>query len=314
MATEEQSSSAGWVNRFKSWLRKGEGLRYMASVHPCVINGVRHLVYKKGLAERNPHAFKCLQKYAEEHGFRLKEDQRSRYKPPRTDRRARLIPMLALSAGLLTQTVYAEPVSDGAEPIPNITVIGVQEAPERPYLKEKGKRFVAGPYGEVESILGVAAEVKSQGHVERIRARGMTMPHTSVSDMVDRYRYTFPQSCGGGSYSYYEGDRFAALGFHDGNRVILDVLVGGGPFTAPKLWGPYDQVLNENVEMHLMSGDPKMDGMAVLKASYVIGLVPDLDRQRSTEYAERYTSAVSESADCTEDLALESPEVDSQPG
>ena len=141
MATEEQSSSAGWVNRFKSWLRKGEGLRYMASVHPCVINGVRHLVYKKRLAERNPHAFKCLQKYAEEHGFRLKEDQRSRYKPPRTDRRARLIPMLALSAGLLTQTVYAEPVSDGAEPIPNITVIGVQEAPERPYLKEKGKRF-----------------------------------------------------------------------------------------------------------------------------------------------------------------------------
>ena len=66
--------------------------------------------------------------------------------------------------------------------------------------------------------------------------------------------------------------------------------------------------------MHLLSGDPKMDGMAILKASYVIGLVPDLDRKRSREYAERYVSAVNTAADCAEDLALAAPEDDPQPG
>ncbi|MCC7413015.1 MAG: hypothetical protein IT495_15475 [Gammaproteobacteria bacterium] len=280
----------------------GQRLMACASVHPCVIDGHRTLVYHRGLPTRDPGAFRALRSYASANGFELREDRRRVTLGVVCERRARAMPLLALAGAVLANSAGAGEFSPGASaPLEEIEVIAVpqRQAADRDYLVEAGKRFVGGPYGEVESILAVAAEVRRFGERRRVRSRGMTVPDPAVNVFVDRYDYRFPASCGGGSYSYYEGDGFAALGYQAEDRVILDVLVGGGPFTAPRLWGPYDQVLGANVKMELMFGNGEQDGMGLLKASYSIGMVAAMSDELSRRLGAGYAQHVAAAADCT---------------
>ena len=82
--------------------------------------------------------------------------------------------------------------------------------------------------------------------------------------------------------------------------MILDVMVGGGPFAAPQLWGPYDQILGDkhNSSMKLMMGDGKKDGMGLLKASYAIGMTPVMDDGAYEDLGSSYVSAVQDTANC----------------
>ena len=150
----------------------------------------------------------------------------------------------------------------------------------------------------MEAILVVSAEVKSRGKLKRVSTRGITMPSDYISTFINRYEYQFPAECGGAKYSYYEGEGFGALGYHHGEKVVLDVLAGGGPFSSPQLWGPYDQVLHDNIEMHLMMGDGKKDGMGLLKASYAIGMTPVMADEDFHEYSASYTSNTMSSVNC----------------
>ena len=298
--------ASSWLDKCKQKLRIGERqFNYKTSVHPCQINGERVLVYERGLKHKYPDALNALKRYAKAHGFALKEDQRTHHRPVGSDRRARLVPMLALSmtmggmsAVMAEDLATTELTSENTGPIEEITVIGVRQSTSREYLIEAGKRFIAGPFGEVEAIVTIADQVKSAGEHKRISTRGMVVPDPGVNAIVDRYDFTFPASCGGGKFSYYEGDGFSALGYHGGKRVILDVLVGGGPFTAPKLWGPYDQILNDNTQMHLMSGNGEDDGMGMLKASYSIGMVADMSNYKMERGGEVYQKAISATAAC----------------
>ncbi len=277
---------------------------YTTTVHPCYVNGIRTLVHRRGLETQQPGVFKRLIAYAKSCGFALLEDRRNRELACRDERR-RLAPVLLFAAaGLLSQAVVAADGSlsaDGEAVVPTIDIIGNPDtlSDEREYLIEAGKRFVSKPHGEVELIMGVATQVRLNGEYRRVRTRGLQMPAEYTDSFIDRYDYTMPASCGGKTFSYYEGDGFAALGYHGQNRkMIVDVLAGGGPYAAPRLWGPYDQVLNSNVRMDLMMGDGTKDGMGVLKASYRIGLMTAMSGDSMDYYGELYSRAISAAVDC----------------
>ena len=276
-------------------------LEYMTTLHSCFVNGKRTLVHRRGLKTVQPGVFQRLKQYAVSNGFTLLEDRRKRQLECRDERR-RMAPVLMFAAGLVSASAVAEDGGlneGGVSVIPTIDVVAQREQEQRPYLIEAGKRFVSQPYGEVELILGVAAEVRLHGEKRRIRTRGVEMPSEYAPSFVDRYDYTLPGSCGGQTFSYYEGDGFAALGYHaEQGKVILDVLAGGGPFTGPRLWGAYDQVLNSNVRMDLMFGGGKKDGMGLLKASYKIGLMPVMRTGSKDYYGELYSHAVAKAAAC----------------
>lgn len=275
--------------------------RYTTTLHPCLINGVRTLVHKRGLREQEPGIFQRVRAYALRNGFQLLEDRRKRELECRDERR-RLAPVLMFAAGLVGNAALAEDgtlTQDGVAVVPTIEIVAPAQSDKREYLVEAGKRFISRPHGEVELILAVAEQVREKGNHRRVRTRGMQMPSEFTGSFVDRYDYEMPAECGGKTFSYYEGDGFAALGFHeDKGKVVLDVLAGGGPFTAPRLWGAYDQVLNSNIRMDLMFGDGLQDGMGVLKASYKIGLMPVMRTSTKDYYGELYSRAVSMAATC----------------
>ena len=313
---EMLSSSSNWINRVLKTMDDMDmkkQMKYATSVHPCVIDGKRVLVYEKNLRKRDPDAFLQLQEFAEANGFKIREDQRRNLKRVKFDRRSKMMPMMVLSAGLfLQQATQAEQINPGdsvsaVNVMPAVEVLGKRDSAERPYLQRDGKRFISGPYGEMESILAVSAEAKAKGELRRVSTRGMTLPNDYSSSFVNRYDYQFSDECGGAKYSYYEGEGFGALGYHHGDKVILDVLIGGGPFSSPKLWGPYDQVLNDNIEMHLMMGNGKKDGMGLLKASYAIGMTPILPDEDFNEYGSVYTSNTTTSMQCIDDGVKAAP-------
>lgn len=276
-------------------------IRQMASLHPCIINGILTLVHRRDLRQEQPGVFQKLKAFAGANGFKLLEDRRKQQLQCRDERR-RLAPVLMFAAGLVANGALADDgtlTENGATVVPTIEVVGQAETEERAYLIQAGKRYISKPYGEVELILGVAEEVRAHGDKHRVRTRGVQMPAEYAGSFIDRFDYQMPESCGGKTFSYYEGDGFAALGYHaDKGKVILDVLAGGGPFTAPRLWGAYDQVLNSNIRMDLMFGNGAKDGMGLLKASYKIGLMPIMRTSTKNYYGDLYSRAVAMAAEC----------------
>lgn len=278
-------------------------LSQLTTVHPCFINGVRTLVHRRGLDRSEPGVFQRLKAYAFSNGFELLEDRRKRELTCRDERR-RLAPLLMFAATLLGDVAMAEDgtLNDGTQAVvPTIEIIGTRTRTDdgREYLSVGGKRFISEPMGEVEQIMDVAATVRASGEHHRVRTRGLSMPSEYTASFIDRYDYTMPKDCGGQQFSYYEGDGFAALGYHSGKgHVVLDVLAGGGPFSAPRLWGAYDQVLNANIRMDLMFGDGLKDGMGLMMASYKIGLMPVMRSRSKNYYGELYSRAVALAADC----------------
>lgn len=301
--------ATSWVDRvLKSIESKkiGNQFQYATTVHPCIIDGKRVLIYEKGLRKKDPAGYENLKQFAEGNQFEIKEDERSASKSVNYERRkAKTMPMLLLASGIFMQgAAHADGLSYKNDPavevMPEVNVMGKKSKKERAFKIKNGKRFVTDPYGDVESILTVASETKRNGKLKRVSTRGITMPQDYVGGVINRYDYQFPEACGGGKFSYYEGEGFGALGYRNGKTVILDVMVGGGPFAAPQLWGPYDQVLGDkhNVAMKLMMGNGKQDGMGLLKASYAIGMTPVMAQEDYKRLGNTYVNAVQETANC----------------
>jgi hypothetical protein len=83
-----------------------------AMVHPCIINGQHTLVFENGLSESNPNAYRKIADFAKAQGYQLKEDQRSDFlegiKRVKNRRRANVVSVMMLTAGLMSQTAQAK--------------------------------------------------------------------------------------------------------------------------------------------------------------------------------------------------------------
>ncbi len=299
----ESGESSSWIEKVSTSFLKNRvnrDLKAATKVHPCIINNHRVLVHEHGLREKNPTAYEQLKIYAENNAFAIKEDQRTKdSKPANFERRlAKSLPMLFLASGIFMSGSAAAGgiTAPGADikVMSDVEVTGEYDTSERAYSQEDGKRFITNPYGETESILAVAAETKAKGKLKRVSTRGIKMPSGYVGGFINKYENTFAN---GETFSYYEGDGFGALGYHaDDGTVVLDVLVGGGAFSSPKLWGPYDQLLGDkdNSSMQLMMGDGSKDGMGLLKASYAIGYTAVLAEEDYSNLGNAYGTAINE--------------------
>ena len=302
-----ETGTSNWLEKVSQAFLKNKvnrDLKMATRVHPCIINSKRVLVYERGLSIKNPEAFEQLKIYAERNGFGIKEDQRSEMnKPAHFERRsAKTLPLMFLASGIfMAGSATAGDISSLAgttsvKTLSDVEVTGEYDRNDRAYNQQDGKRFITNPYGETESILAVATQTKAQGKLKRVSTRGIKMPPNYVGGFINKYEHTFPN---GETFSYYEGEGFGALGYHDPEnrkKVVLDVLVGGGAFSSPKLWGPYDQLLGDkdNSSMQLMMGDGSKDGMGLLKASYAIGYTAVMAEEDYEILGSSYSNAVND--------------------
>lgn len=297
---EQGDEPTSWIDRVSESFLKNRikrKLKKATKVHPCIINNHRVLVHEYGLQEHSPEAFEQLKAYAKCNNFGIKEDQRVKEsKPVKFERRlAKSLPLLFLASGLFMSGSSSANIGvPDVKVMADVEVTGTYDSSDRAYTQENGKRFITNPYGETESILAIAAQTKAEGKLKRVSTRGIKMPSSYVGGFINKYERTFSN---GETFSYYEGEGFGALGYHaEDGKVVLDVLVGGGAFSSPKLWGPYDQLLGDkdNSSMQLMMGDGSKDGMGLLKASYAIGYTAVMAEEDYSSLGNSYGTAINE--------------------
>ncbi len=175
----------------------------------------------------------------------------------------------------------------------------------RDYLKvsSNGQRFISEPYGETEAIRQVVSIVKRFGTPTRTSTRGLRVPDAVRRETLTRYDLVYPASCGAPAFSYYEGAGFNAIGLHFEGKVILDALSKTGPFSAPRLWGPYDQVVNAQMSMRLLIGNGEDDGQGFMRAGYQVGLIPDLTAEQQAWYGNAYSAGIQMASRCRASVA-----------
>lgn len=115
--TEAQKAPANWVDRVMHSMKMKK--KEQAMVHPCIINGKHTLVYEHGLEEKAPASFQQIVEFSKAKGYQLKEDQRSDFlegiKRVNNRRRANVVSVMMLTAGLMSQTAQAKS-GDGIGP------------------------------------------------------------------------------------------------------------------------------------------------------------------------------------------------------
>ncbi|MFQ5660583.1 MAG: hypothetical protein ACE5GZ_09155 [Gammaproteobacteria bacterium] len=173
---------------------------------------------------------------------------------------------------------------------------------ERQYKSVAGKRIFRGPYGDTHFIIAISQELKNRGEKKRVFTRGITMPHEYTSSSLDRYNYLIEEECGINNFKFYEGPDFTALGYIEGKREILfDVMTGGGPFSSPGIWGPYDQIIGKRHKMKMIMGDAKKDGLGMIKGGYAIGMKAALPSYELQEQGDLYGGIVKTTGQCLTD-------------
>jgi len=165
-----------FLNRVRQSIRDSKPMQSLATLHPCFVNGVRTLVFERGLREARPTVFKRLRQFALTNGFELLEERRSRELHCRDERR-RMAPVLAFAAAFMSNAVAAEDGSltvDGEAVVPTIEIVGERvQTDERKYMNVGGKRFVSQTHGEVEDIRRIADEARANGVHRRGLTRGL---------------------------------------------------------------------------------------------------------------------------------------------
>lgn len=190
------------------------------------------------------------------------------------------------------------------EDVEQITVTGKKELEDfaRRDIRVGSDRFFKGPWGDKDQILRVGQEVKNRGEKKRIFTRGIQMPQSYAASSVDRYTYVLADDCGIERFNYYEGENFLALGLIYGEKEwIFDVLAGGGPFTGPGIWGPYDQIVGRRHKMEPILAEAGKDGLGLSNTGYLIGQKADLPGSEMSAIGTLYGDVLTETSKCLTD-------------
>ena len=183
-----------------------------------------------------------------------------------------------------------------------VTGTRVKREWERRYKNVAGKRIFTGPYGDDKMIIAISQELKNRGEKKRVFTRGITMPQSYAGSSLDRYKYLLNEDCGINNFSFYEGPDFTALGYMEGPKeVLLDVMTGGGPFSSPGIWGPYDQIIGKRHKMKMIMGDAAKDGLGPIKGGYAIGMEASIPSYEMQEYGDKYSKIINTTATCLSD-------------
>lgn len=82
--TGERFRPSDWIERMSASLASfgaDHRLHYSSEVQPCIIEGKKCLLVRKGLLHTNPGAYEHIMHFAEQNNLRIQEDRRLQPRP-----------------------------------------------------------------------------------------------------------------------------------------------------------------------------------------------------------------------------------------
>ena len=173
---------------------------------------------------------------------------------------------------------------------------------QRRYIRLDTKRYISGPYGDEQAVLSLIDTIKAHSKPSTISNRAVNLPNKPANLSLTVYDYHAPKECGGHKFHVYEGDELQILQFDfpENKKItrIRDYTKGPTPFVSAGLWGPYDHTEGTAVEMCLLAGDGRKDGMGLMESDYEIGWITNIVDWRQAELGAEYASAVNTTSRC----------------
>jgi|GEM_PF-6468705 len=247
------AASYSWIQMVADTLqryRPDADNHLQTTVQPCSVGGIPSLVHPAALAREAPRLHRYLENFSASSGVQLIADRREKQIGTQRERRHQWAPVVALGASML----FAESGDGHSPPQPS--------SPQR-------ARDPAAQLDVFEAI-ALAAAVRARGQRSRLTANGMLVQRRGLKHHIDHYQHRLPAAGRLRRLAYFEGKSFHALGYRCGDQLVLEVLVGGGPFNAPRLWGPMRRMARDPVQFHLVCGRGEADGFGVMKATYYL--------------------------------------------
>ena len=226
------------------------GSQLSTFIQPCVIRGEPSIVHEKNLHESCSTLYHYLQNFAFCNELKLVEDRRTDRIEVVRDRRQSWAPIIALGAGMMLRET-------------NLAVSDL--APSTPHELRSGE-----PDLSPHDMISLAAGARSAGSHTELGSNGMLIPNNLGSYTIDHHQSETELFGVTRSVSYFEGKNFHALGYHSGDQIVLNVLVGGGPFSGPRLWGPVQRMARDPVQLHYFAGNEGRDGFGVCSVAYYL--------------------------------------------
>ena len=253
-----ESTGYSWIQMVADTIKRFEDKpanNLFTSVQPCVIKGCQSIVYEKSLHEREPTLFHYLQNFTLYNQMKLIEDRRTDRATVVKERRKNWAPLVALGAGMMlkgTQFKSAELV------------------PSTPHVLRSQEINL-----NARELINTAAVVRSFGRMSELTSNGILIPHQKRGMTINYYEYEVDAAKPSGKtastvFSYFEGKSFHALAHLSGDQICLNTLIAGGPFGAPRLWGPVNRIARDPVQLHYMKGRGGMDGFGVFNVAYYL--------------------------------------------
>lgn len=173
---------------------------------------------------------------------------------------------------------------------------------KRPYIILDTKRYISGPYGDEKEVLALVNTIKTHSTPTTVSNRAVNLPNKPANLTLTVYDYKVPDECGGQNFHVYEGDKLEILQFDfpENKKItrIRDYIKGPTPFVSAGLWGPYDHTDGTAVEMCLLAGEGRKDGMGLMEGRYEIGWITNIVDWKQAELGTEYASAVKTASRC----------------
>ena len=269
------------------------------AILPCVIQGRRSIVFERGLGARSPQLLAYLTRFAPDNGLHLQEDRRSQDLPVKHDRRKNnpdewsQRAIVALAGHFDDRLIPSDETVVGSEAAvarhtTHVARSLLFRAPASQPVRDEGKRFSSEPREEAAALMEIVSTVHRGGTPTRVSSNVVSPLDICLDASIMRYDYTYPALQtypASQSFSYFEGEGFHALGYHHEGKVLINVLLGGGLMTSPRLWGGYQQVLNDPVDLQILIGESDDDMFGMLFASYSVDIarIPTDDNKNLTQ-------------------------------
>ena len=219
-------------------------------VQPCVIKGHMSVVYERNLHETQPLLFAYLQNFTIFNDMKLIEDRRKDRAHVIRERRQQWAPVVALGAGMMLRNTHR---------------VGDELVPSTPHILRSGEKD-----RHARDIIEIAAQVRALGTFSKLESNSMLTPNLKRRYAINYYEHQIQEREAERVYSYFEGKNFHAVGYLSGDQICLNTLVAGGPYNAPRLWGPIQRMARDPVQLQYMRGRGGMDGFGIFKAVYYL--------------------------------------------
>ncbi len=248
-----QQPGYSWIQLVSDTIERfgrGSDGKLYTDVQPCVIKGFPSVIYEKNLQESSSTLFHFVQNFATCNNLKLVEDQRVDRLEVSRDRRQNWAPLIALGAGMILQETKYK-------------TAGL--APSVPHELRSGE-----PVMDASEVVNLCARIRGEGMFTELESKSLLIAKNCRPCSIRHYHMELDFHGGRREFNYFEGKVFHALGHLSGDQIVLNVLVGGGPFNAPCLWGPVERMARDPVRLHFMPGHGSRDGFGIFQVTYYL--------------------------------------------